>query len=76
LPRDQRDDAIQNIWMAMLEGRLKRREIASRANEFIRAEHKSSHNAWGARSLDVPVWIDSNTTLLDTLASGSSGLWD
>jgi hypothetical protein len=24
LPRDLRDDAIQNIWMAVLEGRLKR----------------------------------------------------
>jgi len=66
LPRDLRDDAIQNIWMAVLERRLKR----------IRAEYKNNHNAWGPRSLDVPLWIDSNTTLLDTLASGSSGLWD
>jgi hypothetical protein len=76
LPKDLRDDAIQNIWMAVLEGRLKCSEIASRAHEFVRAEYKSNHNAWSPRSLDVPLWIDSNTTLLDTLASGSSGLWD
>jgi hypothetical protein len=76
LPPDLRDDAIQNIWMAVLEGRLKRSEIRVRAHEFGRAEYKSSHNPWGPRSLDVPLWIDSNATLLDTLASGSSGLWD
>jgi hypothetical protein len=27
-------------------------------------------------SLDKPIWVHSNTTLLDTLASGSAGLWD
>jgi hypothetical protein len=26
-------------------------------------------NAWRPRSLDVPIWVDGNTTLLDTLAS-------
>jgi hypothetical protein len=76
LPSDLRDDAIQNIWVAVCEGRVNRNEIAVRAKEFIRAEYRTNHNAWGARSLDVPLWIDSNTTLLDTLASGSSGLWD
>jgi len=74
LPADLRDDAIQNIWLAVIEGRLKRSEIASRAPEFIRAEYKNSpHNAWGPRSLDVPIWIDSNTTLIETV---TRGLWD
>jgi hypothetical protein len=76
LPRDLRDDAIQNIWLAVTERKLKRSEIASRAREFIRDEYKNNHNAWGPRSLDVPIYLDGNTTLLDTLASGSSGLWD
>ena len=49
LPRDLRDDAIQNIWLAIFEGRLKRSEIAARAHEFVRAEYKINHNAWGPR---------------------------
>jgi hypothetical protein len=75
LPRDLRDDVAQNIWLAVTERRLKREDIPKHAHAFIRAEYKSSHNAWGPRSLDVPIWIDGKTTLLDTLTSGS-GLWD
>jgi hypothetical protein len=60
-------------WLAVIERRLKRSEIASRACEFIRAEYQANYNAWGTRSLDVPIWIDGNTTLLDTL---TRGLWD
>jgi hypothetical protein len=73
LPRDLRDDAIQNIWMAVLEGRLKRSEIATRAHKFVRAEYQNNHNAWGPRSLDVPICLDSSTTLIETV---TSGLWD
>jgi len=73
LLRDLRDDATQNIWVTVTERRLKRSEIASRAHEFIRAEYKNNHNAWGPRSLDVPVWLDSNTTLIETI---THGLWD
>jgi hypothetical protein len=36
LPRDLRDDAIQNISMAVLEGRLKRNEIVARARIYQR----------------------------------------
>src|SRR5258708_13642996 len=43
LPRDLRDDAIQNIWMAVLEGRLKRSEIPSPPHEFVRPESKTNH---------------------------------
>jgi hypothetical protein len=39
----------------------------------VRAEYKDSHNAWGPRSLDVPIYLDSNTTLVETI---SRGLWD
>jgi hypothetical protein len=73
LSKDHRDDVIQNIWMAVLERKLKRGEIKARACEFIRSEYRTSHNAWGPRSLDVPIYLDSNTTLLDTL---TRGLWD
>jgi hypothetical protein len=73
LTRDHRADVIQNIWIAVLERRLKRSEIASRVREFINAEYRNAHNGYGDRSLDVPIWLDSNTTLLDTL---TRGLWD
>jgi hypothetical protein len=73
LPPDHRADVIQNIWLAVLEGRLKRSEIAERAREYINAEYRTNHNAWGLRSLDVPIWVDGKTTLLDTL---TRGLWD
>ena len=76
MPRDLRDDAIQNIWMAVLEGRLKRNEIVARAREFINAEFRAAHDKHGnTDSLDVPIWLDSRTTLLDKLAGGS-GLRD
>jgi hypothetical protein len=73
LPPDHRADVIQNIWLAVLEGRLKRSEIAELAREYINAEYRINHNAWGPRSLDVPIYLDASTTLLDTL---TRGLWD
>jgi hypothetical protein len=73
LPKDHRDDAIQNIWLDVCRGRLKRHEIASRAMGYVRTEYRKNHNAWGNRSLDVPIWVDGKTTLLDTL---TRGLWD
>jgi hypothetical protein len=73
LQEDLRDDAIQNIWLDVLRGRLKHRDIAARAMSYVKSEYKTNHNAWGPRSLDVPIWIDGKTTLLDTL---TRGLWD
>jgi hypothetical protein len=73
LQRDHRDDVIQNIWLDVLQGRLRRSDIAARTREYIRAEYKMNHNAWGTRSLDVPIYLDGNTTLLDML---TRGLWD
>ncbi len=61
----------------MLEGRLKRSEIAARAREFIRAEYKSNHNAWGPRSLDAWLFDDGNATLLNRLSTeAGTGYWD
>ena len=77
LPQDLRDDVVQNIWMAVLEGRLKQSEIAFRALEFIYAEYKDSHNAWGTRSLDARLSIESDATLLDRLSTeDGTGYWD
>jgi hypothetical protein len=73
LTPDHRADVIQNIWIAVLERRLKRSEIVPRVREYINAEYRNAHNKYGDRSLDVPIWLDSRTTLLDTL---TRGLWD
>jgi hypothetical protein len=77
LPPDLRDDAIQNMWVAVREGRVKRNEIAVRAREFVSAQFQTNHNAWGTRSLDAPIWIDSSATLLDRLSNeAGGGYWD
>lgn len=73
LSKDLRDDTIQNIWLAVIERRLKRSEITSRAHKFVRAEYNINHDKYGPRSLDVPIYLDGSTTLLDTL---TRGLWD
>jgi hypothetical protein len=48
-------------------------DIPTQAHKFVRAEYQSNHNAWGPRSLDVPIYLDSSTTLIETV---TSGLWD
>ena len=64
-----------NIWVAVREGRVKRNEIADRAKEFVRAEYLTNHNAWGPLSLDVPLSIETNATLLDRLSTeGGTGV--
>jgi hypothetical protein len=73
LQKDHRDDVIQNIWLDVLQRKFSHHEIAARASGYVRAEYKANHNAWGDRSLDVPIYLDSNTTLLDTL---TRGLWN
>lgn len=77
LSRDHRDDAIQNMWVAVKEGRVKHSEIASRAKEFVSAEYRINHDAWGPRSLDVPIYLEGNATLLDSLSvEMGTGCWD
>jgi hypothetical protein len=76
LQRDLRDDVVADMVLAWWSGQLNERDIERRAAEFERVRFKSDHNRYGDLSLDVPLWIDTNTTLLDTLASGTSGLWD
>jgi hypothetical protein len=77
LPRDLRDDAIQNIWLAVTERRLYRSEIRTRAHEFVGSEYRENHDKWGNRSLDVRLRVDSTATLLDRLSSeAGTGYWD
>jgi hypothetical protein len=73
LSRDHRDDVIQNIWMAVVQRKVRRQDIPTKAREFVRAEYDENHNKWGDRSLDVR----STATLLDHLSSEvGTGFWD
>jgi len=61
----------RNIDRNLRMARRKRSEIAApRAHEFVRAEYRSSHNPWGHRSLDVPIWIDGRSALIEARALG------
>jgi hypothetical protein len=73
LSADHRDDVVQNIWIAVIARKISRQDIAARAHDFVRAEYRSSHNAWGPRSLDGRLFSDGATTLGDTI---TRGLWD
>jgi hypothetical protein len=71
----ERADVMSLMFVAVAEGRLKIADACARLGEFVKA-HRYRPRVFGDTSLDKPLWIDSNATLLDTLASGSSGLWD
>jgi hypothetical protein len=71
----ERADVMSLMFVAVAEGRLKIADACARLGEFVKA-HRYRPRVFGDSSLDKPLWIDSNATLLDTLASGSSGLWD
>jgi hypothetical protein len=73
LSRDMRDDVIQNVWLAVQEGRLKERDISARVGEFIKSEYRQNHNSWGPRSLDMPISVENETPLIDMI---TRGLWD
>jgi hypothetical protein len=77
LQRDHRDDTVSDMTCAWLEGRLRDDDIERRAPEFVRGRFKSDNNKYGDLSLDVPIYLDSSSTLLDTLSTDSeSGYWD
>jgi hypothetical protein len=69
-----RDDIIQNLWVAVMEDRVQRNEITGKIGHFIKSEFRTHHNAWGPTSLDVPVWIDGDTGLIDIIPE-EQALW-
>jgi hypothetical protein len=74
---DHRDDTISDMACAWLEGRLQEDDIEKRAGEFARSRFKSDHNKYGDLSLDVPIYVDGSTTLMDRLSTETeSGYWD
>jgi hypothetical protein len=77
LSRDHRDDVIADMVEAILTGKLKHEDIARRAGEFVAVRFKSDHDRYGDLSLDIPVYVDGNATLLDRLSTeAGAGYWD
>jgi hypothetical protein len=72
-----RDDIVQSIFVAMLEGSLRRDDVRSRVQEFVAAHNldanKHGTGKYGLRSIDAPAFAESSTTFGDTI---SRGLWD
>jgi hypothetical protein len=74
LSRDHRDDVIGDIVEAVLSGRLKPGDIEKEATKFVRARFRTDHNKFGDLSLDVPLWTDGETRLIDVIPE-EQGLW-
>jgi hypothetical protein len=77
LPPDMRDDIAQSIFVAMLEGSLRRENVRSRVQEFVTAHNRDANKhgtgKYGLRSIDAPAFAERSTTFGDTI---SRGLWD
>jgi hypothetical protein len=77
LPPDMRDDIVQSIFLALLEGTLRRDQIRERVRHFVTAHNREANKngigKFGLISLDAPIFADSSATLGDSI---TRGLWD
>ncbi len=77
LPRDVRDDVIQSIFLAIIEGSLQRDQVHAHVRQFIRDHYREANRLgvgkYGLVSLDAPIFADGNMTRGDTIVRG---LWD
>jgi hypothetical protein len=77
LPPDIREDIVQSIFVAMLEGSLRRDDVRFRVQEFVAAHNRDANKhgtgKYWLRSIDAPAFAESSTTFGDTI---SRGLWD
>ncbi|MHC2257155.1 hypothetical protein ACVILK_006847 [Bradyrhizobium embrapense] len=72
LPHDVRDDVIQCIFLAILEGSLQPDQVQVRVKEFVRAHYREANKhgvgKFGLRSLDAPIKVDSKLTRMDVIS--------
>jgi hypothetical protein len=77
LPADIRDDIVQSVFVALLEGSLRRNEVIKRLPEFVAAHNRDTSRygigKFGLISIDAPAFTEGSTTLADTI---TRGLWD
>jgi hypothetical protein len=72
-----REDVVQSIFVALLEGSLHRDEVKRRLPEFVAAYNRDANRngvgKYGLRSIDAPAYADGATSFGDMI---SLGLWD
>lgn len=68
-----RDDVIQSIFRALLDGSLRREDVGARVKTFITMENKFTNNPWRDLSLDAPVAPGSTMTFVETIVENR---WD
>jgi hypothetical protein len=76
LPIDVRDDVVQSIFVALLDGSLQRDLVGARIRQFLREYNRQAKDGtgkYGHLSLDAPIFADGATTRGDTI---THGLWD
>jgi hypothetical protein len=76
-PPDVRDDIVQSIFMALLEGSLRRDQMKERIRQFVtshnREANKHGTGKYGLVSLDAPIFDDGPMRLGNAI---TRGLWD
>jgi hypothetical protein len=77
LPPDIRDDVVQSIFLAILEGALQRDQVKDRVKDYIRAHYREANRhgvgKYGMVSLDAPLRADSDLRLIDRITHNN---WD
>lgn len=67
LSGDHRDDAVNDLIQAVLEGELALSDVSAKtAKRFAAKQFQENHNAWGVTSLDAAL-NDDGFSLMDTL---------
>jgi hypothetical protein len=65
LPPEVRDDIVQFIFMALLEGSLRRDEVKARIGQFVKEHNREANKhdtgKYGLISLDAPIFADGST---------------
>jgi hypothetical protein len=77
LPFDDRQDIVQSIMTALVEGTLRRDQVRGRILQFVTAHHREANRhgvgKYGLVSLDAPIFADRLMTLADT---ATRSIWD
>lgn len=73
--RDHRDDAISDIYTAVLERRLAESDIPGKAKLFVNARYRMDHDRYAPASLDMPKYRDDPTAAVNFIAADAP-MWE
>jgi hypothetical protein len=72
-----REDIAQSVFLALLEGSLRRDQVKQRVNQFVAARNREANKygvgKFGLISADAPMFADSHVSRADV---ATRGLWD